>query len=195
MGIFDKKISPEEVRRRLGLIGPGYTAAARRFEAIKAREVVQYDEGQIEVVAGRAGIVTTPARPPVGVRYVLTTGAAATAAASMTGIEKVIAGWKMGFSYLGGKAGETVGIIKREVGETAIGLGYGTSLVVGKLGEGVGKIGESFGNVRSSFESIKWWLLIPILILLFIAIMISIGYSGLGAPAARVAEREHARVR
>lgn len=189
MGIFDKKISPEEVRRRLGLIGPGYTAAARRFEAVKAREVVRYDEGKTEVVTGDAGAVITYLKPPVGVRYVPTTGAAATVAgSSMTGIEKSLAGWKMGISYLGGKAGEGVAIVKREVGETAVGLGYGTSLVVAKAG-------ESFGNVRSSFESIKWWLLIPILILLFIAIMVSIGYSGLGAPAARVAEREHARVR
>lgn len=103
-------------------------------------------------------------------------------------IDETVTGYTYGFKYAGAKAGEVPVIIKREISETFTGLAYGTSLVVGKAG-------ESFGDIRSTFDSIKWWLLIPILILAFIAIMISVGYSGLGAPAARIAEREHARVR
>lgn len=188
MGIFDKKISPEEVRRRLGLVGPGYTAAARRFEAVKARGIAEYDERQVEIVADNGAAVITAVAPPVGVRYVPTNAASAITSTSMSGIEKAIAGLRMGFSDLAAKIGGGVSVVQREVGETVTGLGYGTSLVVGK-------VGESFGNIQSRFTSIKWWLIIPILFLAFIAVMVSIGYSGVGGPVARAAEREHARVR
>jgi hypothetical protein len=119
-------------------------------------------------------------------------------------------GWRYALGHVQAKAGEVPAIVKREIGETVKGYGYGAKYVGGiakreveeivtGLGYGaslvVGKAGESFGDIRSSFESIKWWLLIPILILVFVAVMVSIGYSGLGGPVARVAEREHARVR
>lgn len=115
------------------------------------------------------------------------------------GIAKSIAGWRMGFGYVGGKAKEA-----------AIGFSLGTYLTVEEakkaVGSTVGGIGESFGDVKSgigeffsnigeSTRSLKWLMYILVPILVFIAIMVAIGYSGVGAPAARVAEREYVKRR
>jgi hypothetical protein len=132
-------------------------------------------------------------------------------------IKESIMGWRYAFSHMHVKAGEVPAIVKRELEETVTGYGYGlkyarikTSETVTVLQKGIeksiagwgkgvsyvgGKVGEHFGNIQTSFTSVKWWLLIPILILAFIAVMVSIGYSGVGGPAARVAEREYARRR
>jgi hypothetical protein len=131
-------------------------------------------------------------------------------------------GWKYGFDAASIKAGEALQVLKREHEETVIGLSYGaylarekaTEAVAGaqkgisgvgaKIGESFGNLGESFGNVGSgvgeffgnvgeSTRSLKWLMYILVPIIIFIAIMVAIGYSGVGGPTARIAEREYAK--
>jgi hypothetical protein len=94
----------------------------------------------------------------------------------------------MGYVHVAGKAKEAAAGAQAGIEKSLAGWEMGIS-------EAGGKVSESFGNVGDWFKSTKWQMLLPIIILAFIAVMVAIGYSGLGAPAARVAEREHARRR
>ena len=97
-------------------------------------------------------------------------------------------GLKYGFGIAGAKVDQMSSIAQREARETAIGLGYG-------FGEATKAVGGVGGDIRDYFGSIKWQLLLPIALIGSIALMVAIGYSGLGGPAARVAEREYVRRR
>jgi hypothetical protein len=94
----------------------------------------------------------------------------------------------MGYVHVAGKAKEATAGAQASIEKSLAGWQMGIS-------EAGGKVSESFGNVGDWFESSKWQMLLPIIILAFIAIMVAIGYSGLGAPAARVAEREYVKRR
>jgi len=98
----------------------------------------------------------------------------------------------------------------REAEETVVGLGYGITegrkLLVGTAGTvggaakdvltgAVENVGGAVGGVKDWFSSAKFQLLIPIAIITFILVMVSVGYSGLGGPAARVAEKEYGKRR
>ena len=97
-------------------------------------------------------------------------------------------GIKYGFGVAGAKIDQMADVVQREARETAIGIGYG----FGAATKAAGGIG---GDVKDYFGSVKWQLLAPIALIGFIAVLVAIGYSGLGAPAARVAEQEYGRRR
>jgi hypothetical protein len=172
------------------IVGPGYIAAQQRFAAIKAGSVSAQ-------VPGEAA--------PVGVRYVPGRGSSVelplpgygpsdpgTPATVVESIQRSIGesaeGWRMGFASVAGKAKEAAAGVQASIERSVAGWQMGIS-------ETGGKITESFGNIGSGFQSIKWQMLLPVIILAFIAVMVAVGYSGLGAPAARVAEREYVRRR
>jgi uncharacterized membrane protein len=79
----------------------------------------------------------------------------------------------MGFASVFGKAQTLSGNISDKMLETQRG--------VEKSAVGVG---EWFGNLGEGASSLKWLLYIVVFVILFVAIMSSIGYSGVGGPAA-----------
>jgi hypothetical protein len=206
-GMQNMQSSAQAQKTELGtaLIGGGFSAAQQRFVGVKA--------GQVSAqVPGEAA--------PVGVRYMtsgpITPGyyradgisARGIATYSLTGepvvrlppedpgtpatvverIQKSISnsaeGWRMGFASVIGKAQTLSGNISERMLKTQRG--------VEKSAAGVG---EWFGNLGEGISSMKWLLYIIAFVLIFVAVMTSIGYSGVGGPAARVAEREYVKRR
>jgi hypothetical protein len=178
------------------LIGPGYAEAQQRYAVIKA---------------GGVSEVSAQAPAEVGVRYMTSSLSPSerfyaripsetidpgTPASVIETIQKSIGesaeGWRMGFAHVAGKAREGVE-------KSIAGWKWGISEAGGKVSESFGNVGESFGEVTSGvgdfLKSFKYQALLPVIILAFIAVMVAIGYSGLGAPAARVAEREYVKRR
>ena len=97
-------------------------------------------------------------------------------------------GIKYGFGVAGAKADQIASVVKREATETAIGYKYG-------FGEATKAVGGVGGDVKDYFGSIKWQLLLPIALISFVVVLVAIGYSGVGGPAARVAEQEYGKRR
>jgi len=126
-------------------------------------------------------------------------------------------GYKYGFQYLQSKAAEVPEIVQREAKETALGLKYGFGVAGAKVDQmadvvkreaketyigykyGLGEVGKVVGGVgggvKDYFGSIKWQLLLPVALIGFVVVLVAIGYSGVGGPAARVAEQEYGRRR
>jgi hypothetical protein len=128
-----------------------------------------------------------------------------------------VQGWKYGFGLVGKSLGEVPEIVQREAKESYLGIKYGFGVAGAKIDQmssivqqeakksalgwsyGFSEAGKSIGGVgegiKDYFGSVKMWLWIPIALIVFILLMVSVGYSGLGGPAARVAEREYVRRR
>jgi amino acid transporter len=103
-------------------------------------------------------------------------------------IGESVAGWRYGFAHVAGKAAEAVGGAQKGIEKSLAGWGMGISHVAGKTS-------EAFGNIGGGLSSFKYPLYALVAVFLFIAVMVSIGYSGVGAPVARVAEKEYVRRR
>jgi len=101
-------------------------------------------------------------------------------------------GIKYGAGYAAAKAQDALAVAQQKATESALGLGYGFT----EAGKAVsGAVSSTFTGTKDYFSSIKLWLVIPTLLLVFVVVLVSIGYSGLGGPAARIAEREYGRRR
>jgi hypothetical protein len=188
------------------LIGSGFAEAQQRYVGIKAGEVVQLAYGD---------------SPPVGTRY---RPAISWASAGMSGgpiirydihpaleaqdpgtpasvietIQKSISnsaeGWRMGFASVFGKAQTLSGNISDKMLEIQRGVEKSVTDVGKGFGDAAGGVGDWFSKVTGA-SSLRWLLYIVVAVLIFVAIMTSIGYSGVGGPVARIAETEHARRR
>jgi len=151
--------------------GVGYAGAkAREAAAIAQREaretVIGYKYG-FGVLAGKAAEV-----PEIVQREA----------------KETALGLKYGFGVAGAKVDQMADVVKREAKETVIGFRYG----LGEVGKAVGGVG---GGVKDYFGSIKWQLLLPVALIGFVVVLVAIGYSGVGGPAARVAEQEYVKRR
>jgi hypothetical protein len=93
-------------------------------------------------------------------------------------------GWRIGFASVFGKAQTLSGNISDRMLKIQRGV---EKSVVG--------VGKGFGNLGEGVSSMKWLLYIVVFVILFVAVMSSIGYSGVGGPAARVAEQEYVKRR
>jgi hypothetical protein len=167
------------------LIGPGFSVAQQRYTGIKAGGVMQ-NSAQAPGEAAPVGVVATGDYDP------------GTPASVIETIQKSISnsaeGWRMGFASVFGKAQTLSGNIsdkmleiQRGVEKSVVGVGKG-------FGDAAGGVGDWIGKVTGA-SSLRWLLYIVVAVLIFVAIMTSIGYSGVGGPAARIAETEHARRR
>jgi len=165
------------------IIGPGFTTAQQRFAGVKAGSV------SVQIPGTTAPVGVRYIRAPVGKHGRPSVEVAdpdpGTPATVVETIQKSIsesaAGWRMGFAHVGGKAKKAAESAQTGIEKSLTGWGMGIS--------------RAGSKVTSGFQSIKWQLLLPIIILIFIALMVAIGYSGLGGPAARVAEREYVKRR
>lgn len=175
-------------------VGGDSATRAGPYAAVKAAPVVRQVPGEAAAVgvrymtSGRSG--TPPLRRIPGV--VVEVPDPGTPATVIETIQKSIGdsaeGWRIGFASVAGSAKEAAAGAQASIEKSLAGWQMGIS-------EAGGKVSESFGNVGDWFKSSKWQMLLPIIILVFIAVMVAIGYSGLGAPAARVAEREYVKRR
>ena len=95
---------------------------------------------------------------------------------------------RYGFGVAGAKVDQMSEIITRKATQSALGWKMGSS-EAGKAITGAG------GDIKDYFGSFKYKAILPIVIIGGIVILVAIGYSGLGGPAARVAEREYGRRR
>jgi hypothetical protein len=158
------------------LIGPGFSVAQERYAVIKAGGVSAQAPGEAA---------------PVGVKYIpvnpraLTTKDPGTPATVVERIQKSIGesveGWRIGYAHVAGKAKEG---IEKSIAGWKMGISQAGS-----------KVSESFGNIGGGLSSFKYPLYALVAVFLFIAVMVAIGYSGVGGPAARVAEQEYVKRR
>jgi hypothetical protein len=202
------EVSAQKTELGTALIGSGFSVAQQRYVGIKA---------------GGVSVVSAEAQAPVGVRYMTSSpamrggpvveqpppgyqwapgygpGDPGTPASVIETIQKGISnsaeGWRMGFASVLGKAQTLSGNIsdrmlktQRGVEKSVVGVGKG-------FGDAAGGVGKWFGNLGEGASSLKWLLYIVVFVLIFVAVMTSIGYSGVGGPAARVAEREYVKRR
>jgi hypothetical protein len=183
------EISAQKTEIGGALIGSGFSAAQERYVGIKAGGVMQ-NSAQAPGEAAPVGVRYRPpyhtvepythlSAPP----YPEDPGTPATVVATIQkSISNSAEGWRMGYAAVAGKAKES---FERSIA----GWQMLASDVGSKVSSTVGGVGESFGDAASGVGD--WFGKVTGAM----AVMSSIGYSGVGGPAARIAETEHARRR
>jgi hypothetical protein len=207
------------------LIGPGFSEAQQRYFGIKAGEISAQAPGTAAPVGVRyapapvmrgepvveqpaPGHQWTPRYAPAPVQLagtpIVDPGTPATVIETIQkSIGESAEGWRMGFAHVAGKAQasieKTIAGSAERISQTSeeVKKGVEKSIAGWQMGisEAGGKVSESFGNIGGGLSSFKYPLYALVAVFLFIAVLIAVGYSGVGGPTARIAEKEYAKRR